>query len=331
VRVQLDDNLANVPSRRAQLDVLFLLAEGVHDHRLALLNAARANTDRRTWIHYVDALATTFADPEEIGYIAKASDVMDVLHRFKRSGVVRTSAAPVVKVVRGIRRAVQGRVRAGVNPLEYLARANDRAHASIAAFLHTHQIPNDLPPAPAVIRLAYPSPPGDFSAVSSTLVNEIVWTIGPTPSTFWSAIQPEMILKHEYLSHFAPRHGGLSSSVREEWLIDALIDEVDRAGAPERRFDIGVFNYLRDHLDSSVSHYSRPGSRELPERMRRSNVGLYLDMTRAIIGLKPGQSDRVEDIDELIDALLEMSRAELDQLHGLTWGGFRDLVREIGR
>ena len=156
--------------------------------------------------------------------------------------------------------------------------------------------------------------------------------VGPTELAFWSAIQPELILKHEYLSHFAPRHPDLSSSVREGWLMDALIDEVDRNSVPERPFDVGVFSYLRDHAESSLSQYSNPGARELPYRIRRTNVELYWDITRAIVSLQPGEIDRVGRIDELLDALVELSRTELEDLiEKGQWAGFRGFLNGLPR
>jgi hypothetical protein len=329
--VELDSNLSHAPTLRAQLDVLLRLAEAVHHHRVDLLRAARAHAarrrnDRRTWIHYVDVIASTFADPEMIEYVEKGSDALQILKRVADSGVIRTAESEVPDAVERIRSTLEVNIQTGADPLTYLVRANERAHTAIFKWLDVHGVVSELPTQPARLRLTYAEGSDDSCAVSSTLLNEIVWTIGPTEVAFWCAMQAESILKHEYLSHFAPRHAGLSASVREGWLMDVLIDEMDTQNSAERIFDVGAFNYLRDHIADPLSYHAAPGARDLPYRIRRINSELYWDMTRAIVSLRPADIDRVDLVDDLLQALLALSRAELERaIDGVKWSGFNNL------
>jgi hypothetical protein len=333
--VILDTNLADVPALRAQLDVLLLLAEAVHHHRLDLLSAARAHIarrqrDRRTWIHYVDVLATTFADPEQIAYVQSGSDASRLLMRAADSGVVRTSELEVTGVFDRMRSRIEDRVHSGEDPVMYLGQANTQAHGAILGWLDTHRVVSDLPPQPAGLRLVYSDSPGGSCAVSSTTLQEIVWTVGPTDVAFWCAIQAESVLKHEYLSHFAPRHPELSANVREGWLMDVLVDDMNRHGSASRMFDVGSFIYLRSRIADPRLYHSSAGARDLPHWIRRLNADLYWDLTRAIIGLRPDEVDRIDRVDSVLDALLALPADELERrMHEAKWLGFKDFQDAI--
>ena len=333
--VILETNLANVPALRARLDVLLLLAEAVHHHRIDLLSAARAHVarrqrDPRTWIHYVDVLATTFADPEQIAFVQSGSDASRLLVRAADSGVVRTSEVEVTGVFDRLRSRIDDRVHGGDDPVAYLWQANTRAHGAIRGWLDTHRVVSDLPPQPAALRLVYSDSPDHSCAVSSTTLQEIVWTVGPTDVAFWCAIQAESVLKHEYLSHFAPRHPGLSANVREGWLMDVLVDDMNRHGSASRMFDVGSLNYLRDKIADPRLYHSSAGARDLPHWIRRINADFYWDLTRAIVGLRPEDVDRIDRVDSVLDGLLAFPADELEQrLDGAKWLGLKDFQDTI--
>ena len=75
--------------------------------------------------------------------------------------------------------------------------------------------------------------------------------------------------------------------------MDVLTSEMDTQNSAERIFDVGAFNYLRDHIADPLSHHAAPGARDLPYRIRRINSELYWEMTRAIRESVPRRHDRV--------------------------------------
>lgn len=321
-----DDTLARAPGPRAQLGVLMHLARAAHAGRADLLRAARTHAGRRsgdrlTWLHYLDRIAEEYAD--RAPRMKEPADALRIMDRVLTSPVVETSEPEVTASLIRMRAAIETALQDESDPLDHLVDANLRAHAAISEWLDVHGVVSNLEDGAARLRLVYVARSGEFCALSDTIGKRIQWMVAPTDIAFWSAVQAPSILKHEYLSHFAPRHDRLPADVREGWLMDVLHEELDRAQPDEREADTMALRYLRERLvtrpvDSNTGRREPPdyhgGMKDLAERIRFANEKLYWNVTRAVIGVRRGDDDLVARIDRTLRALLTRSRAGLAAL-----------------
>ena len=329
--MELDEDVGNVAPLRAQLGIQLLLADALHLHRSTLFTAAERTST--TWIRYVDELADSFA--KQIPHAATLDDVGLVLDSFEGSGLVKKSPRPVRDAVGLIRVAVENMIPSSSDPLLYLSAANRSAHAWTMSLLGAHRIPSDLGARVAAIRVAASEDANSAFMSSSKVAKRIMWRFSATQMSFWAAFQADALLRHEYLSHLAPRHPGLSSEVREGWLMGLLIEEVRDEEGAATRFDTGALNLFRDRLtglssSSNLVAYASGGSREIPLRVKSINPALYWQITGAIVGLSPDAD--AGPVDALIDLLIELRPAVLrERLLRVRWKGLKALVAELRR
>jgi hypothetical protein len=329
--IHLDADAGNVPALRAQIGIQFLLADALHLHRSTLFTAAERTST--TWIPYVDELAESFA--KQIRHATTLDDADLVLDSFERSGLVRKSSRQVREAVRRIRVAVENMVPSSSDPLFYLSAANRSAHAWTRSLLGTHRIPNDLASGEAPIRVTASEDATSPFVSSSKMAKRIMWRFSTTQLSFWAAFQAEALLRHEYLSHLAPRHPGLSSEVREGWLMSLLIEEIRDEEGESTRFDTGAINLFRDRLTglssgSNLIAYASGGSREIPLRVKSINPALYWQITGAIVGLTPDAD--AGSVDALIDLLIELRPALLrERILRTRWKGLEALAAGLRR
>lgn len=322
--VVVDDALSRSPLLRAQLGVLLHLARATHVGRLDLLRAARMHaargSDRLTWIHYVDLIADTYA--RQAPHVSGDADAIRIMALVANEGIVTTSHPEVAASLERMRGAIEIALEQGQDPVQYLADANLHAHEAIRQWLDEHDVISNLTTEPARLRVSHSKTPDLACAVSDTISRRIGWTVGPTDVAFLSAMQATSILKHEYLSHFAPRHDRLKAEVREGWLMDVLLEEMDRAEPAEREADVMALHYLRTRLAAqygqntgdrtSFDYYA--GLRDLAERVRFVDEELYWQLTRVVLGVRGKDEDLVARMEAALRELSMSGRAELSRV-----------------
>jgi hypothetical protein len=277
--IRIDDNLVLAPMARAHVEIQLLMAEALHSHRMRLLDATRRARQERGWRQYVAALATHYDAEVRQHNLSTPGDINLVLDAWRASGLVKKAPAEVRQVVDDICLAAKHAVSLDAIVLQRLSGANDRAHAGVSALLARQRIDNDLGAAPAELSVIR-AHPGDSCASSSPLLGSVTWHFDATARGLWGALQAEMVLRHEYLSHLAPRHPSLSSNVREGWLMEVLLEEI-RSQFPEgQQFDGPALDDFRDDL---TGRRSDRGVHDLAVRIRALNSDVYWGYTGAMV------------------------------------------------
>lgn len=323
--IRIDDNLALPPAARAQVKIQLSIAEALHTHRMELLAATRSARQERGWRHYVELLAARYKE-EVARRDVTVKDISLILDAWRASGLVRKAPARVRRVVGEICLAAKQGVRRDDADLQWLSGANDRAHEWVSAVLTRQRIDNDLASAPATLSVI-PAAIGDSCASSSPAFG-VMWHFDATARGLWGALQAEMIFRHEYLSHLAPRHRSLSANVREGWLMEVLLEEI-RSTFPEgQQFDGPTLDDFRDDLTGGGSER---GVHDLAVRVRALNSGVYWGYTGAMMSATAKALPDAAVFDRVLSQL--MYEIPMDKLRievgSYTWAGFHAFVEDV--
>ena len=327
MRIRIDDNLVLPPEARAHVEIQLAIAEALHAHRMPLLVATRRVRQERGWRPYVAEVADHYDKEVRRHTLSTPGDISIVLDAWRAGGLVTKAPAEVRQVVSDICVTAEHAIQRDATSLQWLSGANDRAHAEVSALLARERVDNNLGATPAELSVI-PAAPGDSCASSSSLFGNVMWHFDATARGLWGALQAEMILRHEYLSHLATRHPSLSSNVREGWLMEVLLEEI-RSKFPEgQQFDGPALDDFRDEL---TRRSSDRGVHDLAVRIRALNSDVYWGYTGAMVSATVEALPDAKVFDRVLLQLIH--EVPMDQLGSRIaschWSGLQAFVDNV--
>jgi hypothetical protein len=255
-------------------------------------------------------LASTFVDPGAVGVRTEPKDALLSWESFTANQRGAKVPKKVQRLLAQGRATLQKLLRAGFDPLRYLAEADEKARTAVEALAKRIGLTDRIPIEPAQIRICWRE--GEGFRWPSTTVEErqITWVFQNHPSAMWAAMLAQIILQHEYLSHLLPRSDSLSNTVREGWLMWVLEGEV----AKSSRVESGVLEYVHYRLDGLGDPLAFLELRPVVDVMFYKREDLYWSLTHDLLALAPGL-EPAEQADAVLNGLMTLVSLNLQQLY----------------
>jgi len=289
------------PALKAKLEILVLLADSLRPQRRTLDAAS-------DWHKYIVGLAQEFE--KQVGEADRREHVINIWQSFTSSILISRAPNSVKSAFKKAHEVISTRIGRGLDPLEYLATANERAHTWMLDLLSKRGLKDLLSSQPVAMSVFWDQAGRCPIASSSRLEGEIVWAFQPYAHSLWGALVADHVIAHEYLSHLVPRNLSPWRKVREGWLMELLLSEIRNSSSEERRFDLFALEHLQRRPVEAFDSYALYSVRAVADVFLSHTPDLFWRLTGEILRLDDGE-ERAQQVEDLIQKLADLRLDEL--------------------
>ena len=212
----------DVPAIRLGLDSLLLIGRAVREAlsqpgAIDSFDASRGGS----WIEIITSLGKLVVDREH--RISEISEVGDLWSTFFGYNCVKKLGPEARAVLENARARCIGDATAKKNLLGDLQVANAEGHRLVRKKLMALGANSFHPSTPLSIEVFYDESGKEYCAGSSKITNRIRWAYQPVAHGLCAVVLGDFLYAHEYLSHLIPENSWLDSTIREQWLVAALV------------------------------------------------------------------------------------------------------------
>lgn len=292
-QIELDSDF-EAPALRAGLDVLFILARVLRNAFSDSTTIDSLESFDVDYINVAKVLGSVLADPQYS--LSKTSDIADIWTAFFLHRDIKHLPDEPRSILERIRDEAIALAETQTDCIQDLLAANVQAHTLVKDILTQHGLQRLMPSTPVPIELKNDSAGTGYCCATSPLTGRIDWSHQVVSHALIGLIVADLIFSHEYLSHLVPRNLHLGHTIREQWLVSALVEPL-RETPSYPRWKIRLWpayrRMLEDHVSQSdtglLQTFGYEGAEQASVLLYFTNPQLFWKLTAEMLEHEPDE------------------------------------------